>query len=276
MTTKRIILAGFLLLATGSFCQAQPLNCKGIRQGTFYYYPKNTSEQYSVRMDGSFEYQTDLRSGDSTICRIKWLKDCTYSEDYVGGNTKIPPQILKILKKRTFYYQVTGITKGYFTFLCYLYKSLQLPLRRDTFWFSPRAHPGNRPLFKVVPAISQLKRRHFTDTSRYAIVYFYRPGKATNFLNFYPLFLDNVEMAIIQNNSAYIFKILHEGPLKITGTLFGHSTYLTLPVQFGHSYYVKSKVHFGGTRYSTHAEMEVVDEKTGRNGFSHVRVRSVD
>jgi hypothetical protein len=273
--TRRAVVSGFLsLIPMTAFCQNKTVTCGNIQQGLFYYYPKNSSDQYTERMDGQFEHETNIRSGDTTLSRIKWDKNCSFSEKYITGNTKMTFQQRQALQKHVFVYKIMDIGKDYYTFTLYMDKMTDLPLADDTMWFNAQAHPNNRLLFMNIPNSSVLRREHFKDTSRYAVVYLYRPGKFTNSLNLYPIYLDNVEMCIAENNSGYIFKVMKEGPLKITGTLFNHPSYTILPVQFGHTYYVKTKVHWGPTKNLSHVEMEVVDEKAGETGFAGVKLRS--
>lgn len=261
----------FLLIPMISYCQDKPLTCKDIHEGLFYYYPKNSSDQYSERFEDKFEYETNLKSHDSALYHISWGKDCTFSEKYVRSNIKMTLQQLSLVKEHTFIYRVTGITNTYFTFSTYMDKMPDLPIGDDTMWFHPQAHPDNQVLFTSIANSAVLRQKSFNDTSRYAVLYLYRPGKLTNFLNIYPIYLDGIEMGIEENNSGYIYKVLKEGPLEVRGTLFNHSADVSLPVQFGHIYYVKTWVHFGAGRNKTLVEMQVVDSKTGRAEFEKVK-----
>jgi hypothetical protein len=272
MCAKHAIISSFLsLLTIASFGQDQSTPCLGMHQGIFYYYPKNTSDQYSLRLDASYEHQTDLTSGDTALYHIKW-QGCSFSEKYVASNITLTREQLKVLRHNTFVYKITGTTNDYAMFTVYMDGSRALLLTEDTLWDHPRSHPTNSKLFTPLNK-SLLRQTHFKDTSGYAILYLYRPEKVTHLLNVYPVAINNIVMCIAQNNSGYIFKILKEGRFVIKAGLFNDPYYMTLSIRFGHSYYLKTQVHPGGTKDTTRAILAVVDPKMGREEFEKVKVR---
>ncbi|TAM99518.1 MAG: hypothetical protein EPN39_06430 [Chitinophagaceae bacterium] len=265
------LLYALFLLPEISFSQDKPVTCQDIHHGIFYSYPKNTSDEYAEKIEGQNESDKNLKSGDTVQFRIKWGRDCSFSEKYVAGNTKMSLQTRALLEENTFVEKITNITNDYFTFTTYINKMPDIPIGDDTIWFHPQLHPTNSPLFTTIANSALLRQKHFSDTSRYAVLYLYRPGKLSNFLNLYPVYMDNIEMGIAENNSGYIFKILKEGSFEIKGTLFNQSASIMLPVSFGHIYYVKTRVHWGATERATHVEMMVADPKKGAAEFDKVK-----
>lgn len=274
LIVRAVILTALLLPAMTSFCQQKIAGCEDIHYGLFYCYPKNSSDQYAERMDGELVHETDLRTGDTILSRIKWGKDCSFSEKYMKGNVRMPMQVKQFLQNNTIVCKITDIRKDYYTFTLYM-KAVPfgLPISDDTMWFSSREHPTNKLLFVSVPNNSVLRKDHFRDTSHYAVIYLYRPGNFFASAVSYPLYMDDIETCLVANNSGYIFKVMEEGPLKIRGALFGNTISLTLPVSFGHVYYVDARVHWGATRAATRPVMQTVDEKTGKVGFEEVKFR---
>jgi hypothetical protein len=272
MYAKHAVISSLLsLLTIVAFGQDPNTACPDMHQGVFYYYPKNTSDQSRLTLDSKYEHQTDLKSGDTALYHIRW-KGCSFSEKYIASNINFTREQLRTLRHNTFDYKITGTTKDYATFTVYMDGSRSLLLTEDTLWFGPRRSPSNSRLFTVLNN-SLLGKLHLGDTSKYAILYLYRPESITRLLNLYPVAIDNIVMCIAQNNSGYIFKILKEGRFVIKAGLFDNPYYLTLPIRFGQSYYLRTQVHPGGTKDTTRAVLAVVDPKTGGQEFEKVKVR---
>lgn len=254
---------------------SQSLSCKDLKEGIFYSYPKNTDSKYLYERTGDYQKETDLKKGDTTLWKVKWKNDCTYSIEYISGNNKTNEEAFELLKKKKhkLLFEIKRITDDYYTYASYLDKTSNLPLELDTLWLHEKINPVSNMLFEVVTKESDLRKPRFSDTAKYALLYVYRPGKITNSLAGFPLYFDNNIMCIMKNKSGYIFKILKEGTFEIGSKLMDNSSVTKLDIEFGKRYYVKSIINWGlhATR-NFNLEMKVMPDDTGAEEFDKVEL----
>lgn len=115
---------------------------------------------------------------------------------------------------------------------------------------------------------------HFTDTSRYAIVYLYRPRKLTLSLSGFPVYCNDTLFWIARNRTGCLVKILKEGEMEWKSKLFKDESSVKVNIQFGHVYYIKSMIHWGisSRLYNFKLEMADVSPDIGRPEFEAVKV----
>lgn len=271
---KKIAFAGFCLVPLFSFSQNKLLTCADLKNGVFHNYPVTVNKHYLIRKDGEFQVETDLEDGDSTVWKVNWTDDCVYTLKYISGG-KIAEEVLKVLKKHKFAYEITRITNEYYVYKGYLDNTSSNPIQADTMWFTERAHITNNELFRLIPDEAILRKEHFRDTSKYAVLYLYRPGKITNSLGNYLVYFNDNVMCVATNNSGYIFKVLKEGQFNISSRLYKDQSSLQVDIKFGKVYYIKSMVHWAITSrlYNFRLEMALMDSETGRDEFDKVNLK---
>lgn len=268
-----VILTGVIIQPYTSYSQS--LNCKDLKNGIFYSYPKNTDSKFLYERTGDYQKETDFKTGDTTLWKVKWKNDCTYTLEYVSGNNKENEEAFELLKrkKHKVIFEIKNITGDYYTYSTYLDKTSNLPLGLDTIWLHEKINPVSSRLFEPVTNQRDLRKPHFSDTAKYALVYVYRPGKFTNSLAPFPLYFDNNVMCIMKNNSGYIFKILKEGTFEIGSKLMDNSSVTKLEVMFGKRYYVKSMIHWNlHTTRNFDLEMKIMPNDTGAEEFDKVEL----
>jgi hypothetical protein len=256
-------------------CQTKTLSCADLKTGIFYYYPKNVSGRFIDVRDNEFLHEKSMDNEDSGLSKIKWINDCSYSLKYIRGNAKLPVETLQFLKSHDLVYEIINITENYYTFKGYVDKTSNPAFLTDTMWFSEKLNYTSNELFKKLPNAAILKKNHFSDTSKYAVVYIYRPGKFTNSLGDYPVYFDNAAMLVAKNNSGSIYKILKEGKFEIKSKLLKDESSVKLDVKFGRTYYVKSMIHWGITSrlYNFRLEMAIVSPEHGQAEFENVNLQ---
>lgn len=183
-------------------------------------------------------------------------------------------QALAFVKKHIFVYQIANVTNDYYTFYGYVDQPSSKPFYVDTMWLSEKAIFSEQGLFRPTNE-AMLKKKHFSDTSRYAVIYLYRPGKFTNSLGNYNIYFDNKFMCVARNKSGYIFTILKEGNFPIRSALYKDESSIDLHVQFGKKYYVKSMIHWGIFKrlYNFKLEMAQMKPEDGKPEFENVNVQ---
>jgi hypothetical protein len=213
-------------------------------------------------------------TGDTALWEIKWQPDCSYSLKYISGNAKISGETRDFLEKHTMIYKIFSITDSCYTFKGYADKTSNLPLQEDTMWMNVKSNVASKELFKKMPNASFLRKERFRDTSKYAVLYFYRPGKLSNSLANYLIYFDNNVMCVAKNNTGYIFKILKEGEFEIKSKLLKDESAVKLNVEFGHTYYVKSMIHWTISKrlYNFKLDMEIIKPERGEEEFYDVNL----
>lgn len=275
---KRVILILMILLSSTSYvalCQNKSITCKDLKSGIFHSYPKNTADHYISIREEEYQYETNIKTGDTTLWQIKWLNDCSYTLKYVSGSSKnVNEETIKFLKKHKLAYEIVNITAEYYTFKGYVDKASNLPLLTDTMWLSEKMHVTNNEIYKYIPNPQTLKKDHFSDTSQYAVLYVYRPGKLTNSLSNYLIYFDENILCVAKNKSGYIFKILKEGQFNLKSRLYKDESAIKIDVKFGNSYYIKSMVNWGMFKglKNYKLEMSLINPAEGKIEFAEVNL----
>jgi hypothetical protein len=269
------IVIAFITIPFSVHCQPRYPDCSRLKQGVFHSYPKNTADHFVTKRDGDFDHETNIKTGDTALWQLKWTGNCSYTLKYISGSGKMTAEALEILKKRRFVNQVAGVTDTYYLVSTYLDKASGPPLQTDTMWFAEKANVTSNELFRQIPNNTVLKRNHFSDTSKYAVMYVYRPGKTTNSLGNYIIYFDDNILCVAKNKSGYIFKVLKEGNFRVKSQLLKDESAINLQVKFGQVYYVKSMIHWGLFKrgYNFKLEMATVPPDQGKTEFENVDIQ---
>jgi hypothetical protein len=275
---KRIItvyIFFFIALLSVSNAQDKSLTCADLKIGIFYNYPKNTADQYVDLREGEIEHETNMVTGDTSLWQIKWINDCVYTLKYLSGNVKWNEKAAAFLKKHIMAFEIVRVAADYYVYKSYIDKVSAISIESDTMWLNQKIVVANNNLFKRLSGNAVLKRDHFSDTSKYAIIYLYRPGKLTNSLGNYPVYLDGDIICIAQNNSGYILKIFKEGQFEIKSKLFKDESAVKVNLKFGNTYYVKSMIHWtiSSRLYNFKLETAIVNPEKGQKEFEEVKIR---
>lgn len=275
MTMKMICWFLFCLMPFISVAQDSQSGCAAIKNGVFYFYPKNGAERYMDIREGELLHETNMTTGDTSAWQVKWTGDCTYSLQYISGNNKMSAEMQQFVKQHQLVFQVTNISGDYYIFKGYVDKTSNPPVQTDTMWLHEKTSIASNELFRQVKNSALLKRAHFSDTSRYAVVYLYRPGKLTNSLGNYLVYFDDIPMCVAKNKSGYIFKVLKEGKFEVKSKLYKDESVTVLDVKFGSTYYVKSMIHWtiSSRLYNFKLEMAVVKPDRGQMEFEEVNLQ---
>jgi hypothetical protein len=247
LNRKKLFLLFYLLKTFFSFGQS----CGDFKEGIFYAYQKNSSSQYLIERHGDIEKETDLKTQGSTLWEISWKSDCTYILKYLSG--KITDDQAKFLKKNKLAFLIQTIGKDYYTYSAYVDKTSGILLVSDTMWTHPKYnYSGSLRYALVNPNPDSL---HISDTSKYALVFIYRPWKIDDCLINFAVSFDGDLVCGLKNSSVYTFAFFKEGPLIVSSKTIGEKRHsdLQLNLKFGNKYFVKATPHFVASLVSTWA-----------------------
>lgn len=268
-STKPFFFLLYLLTACTVYSQPSKQDCDQFRNGTFYSYPKNSMDQYADIRNGDFQSEKNLITGDSSLWKINWHNDCTYTMQYISGNIKMSVEQVDFFQTHKILTKIETVNPDYYVYKTYIDKALGAFITTDTMWMQPKLIPGNNKVFEQVPANIALKKLKFSDTSSYALLYVYRPGRFTGSKGEYIVYFDDNAMCVSKNNTALIFKIFKEGSFKLSAKLFTQKVIEEkIEIEFGKKYYLNAGLKFTGTTGSGwRPDMKMVEEAKGAEGF---------
>ena len=275
---KKITFLAILFLicfATTPFilcAQSKVPTCANLKNGVFHYYPKNSADHdVNIRV-GDLAQEISSKTSDTIVWETKWIDECTYTLKYRLGNLHTNDESLQLLKKHKLVYEIGRITKDYYLFTGYVDKVSNTPIQIDTMWLYEKGNKINNELFKPVASNSILKKAKFSDTSKYAVLYLYRPKKFSLSLSNYVVYFDNSLMCVAQNNTGFIFKILKEGTFEVKSKFLKDQSSVNLNIKFGKVYYIKSMVNWAITSrlYNFRLAMANMPEEKGSEEFNEV------
>lgn len=268
--SKTIFLTTFvccIIFSLTSKSQSKTPNCLELKTGTFYSYPKNSNLRYNFTRTDDVQKEVNTNSGDSVLWKVNWISDCSYTLKYLSGSEKQKPEEADFLKKHKLLYEIGNITPNYYLFKTYVDNNKNPVIMSDTVWFKEKTLVTDNSLFKQID-ISTAYRIRLKDTSKFALLYVYRPGKfPCSFIDYIVYYNDNI-MYLAKNKSAYVFKILKEGPAMIRAVSQGKESTVKLDVQFGQRYYLASEIVWGSPCKPI---LLITDEEKGRKEFEKIQ-----
>jgi len=267
-----------ILTASAPKALSQPKTCADLRSGDYYYYPRNTLQQYHVIMSGDIQKVVSMirRKSppyyDSSVYKIEWKDDCDYLLKYVEGSG-LPDDDLKFVTKHKLAYHIDSVTSDYYVFSSYVdHPSSGRLLAKDTIWMHPQTHSADNMLFGLTDP-NRIRKIHFSDTSRMALLYIYRPGKFKLSMSDLFILYNDLPMAVLRNKSAAVVALYKEGPFTLRSRVSETKAEGDLPmdIQFGKVYYVRADMIWG--LYKTgNAKLafSLVDPQEGKQDFDGI------
>ncbi|MDB5277609.1 MAG: hypothetical protein JWR61_2564 [Ferruginibacter sp.] len=213
---------------------AQVKNCKDVNEGVFYSYPKNTSKQYQLNRKDDIQKETDLATGDSSLWKVSWLNDCTYSLTYISGSAKLTEEMKSFSGAHHLVTKIETVTNDFYSYQIFIDKVAGKYLLADTIWTQKKSGPTNNTLFEAIPANVSGKKINFTSKSPFALLYVYRPARFAGSKGEYNLYFDDNIICSSKNGVAYVFKVFKEGNFKLSAKLFNQKeTTQNINIKFG-------------------------------------------
>lgn len=253
---KYLFLIPFLYLQLpAAKAQQKPLSCAGIRAGIFHSYPGGNAHYIYIK-DSSFQQEINIAYNDTSTWQISWLDDCTYRLRYAKG--KIDSLRREFILKHTMLIKVKSFGGDFYTYDAYIDDTGAAPVASDTIWSVEKYKPAEAASYQIIRDEVAPDQNSFGPKASYALVYIYRPGKLTNSLGNYLINIDGHAVCVAKNNSGYIFRVYHEGPVEVKSSLYKDESAVQLNLRFGHSYYVKSMIHWTITGRLNNFKLETV------------------
>src|ERR1700754_1251253 len=133
-------------------------NCKSLQSGTFFLYPKNSTDKYSWTRTADQQFETNLVTGDSTVYSVKWSGECGYSLKLVKTSEKLKPADKSFLEQHVVYYEILEKTDDYYVFKAHVDKPSGILLQTDTVWLKEKQDYVAGKLFEYLKDTRALKK----------------------------------------------------------------------------------------------------------------------
>lgn len=247
--------------------------CTQLKSGVFHFYPLHTNEHYIIYFDGDKEREINTRTNDTTFWEVKWDGDCRFTQKFISSTGELDKKTEKFLKQHIMAYSIEKVTSEYFTFKGYIDKFSGTHIQSDTIWMGERIRQVI-PTFIESLTVVEANRLHIKDTSAFALLYIYRPGKFTNSLSNYVIYLDDNALCIAANKSGHIFKISKPGIFEFKSKLGKSESAIKVDIKTGKKYFIKSMIHWGMYRGLSNYKLEMaeVPQTVGVAEFADVNV----
>ena len=118
--------------------QSKALDCSGIREGIFYFYPLKSQEKFIVIRNGSMQREINTRTSDTSLWKVYWVNDCVLNLKFIRSSQSISNAQKSFLNSHVTVVQVLGITKDYYVFKGGLDSISKTNSTMDTVWLKPR------------------------------------------------------------------------------------------------------------------------------------------
>jgi len=271
LSTCRMMTASalfFLLLPVITRAQNGSVSCTDLKKGDFNAYPKNTNSHLIIHREGDLQKEINPKTGDTTLWKVKWKNDCTFSLTYLSGSYAMDYNREYLLKQHNFVYKILSLTKDYYVMEGHVDNAKSAAFQNDTVWFKERAFIPDNIVYEKISNLELLETVKFTDTAKYAILYTYRPGKTTCEAEKVLISFNDNAMFAATDKSKNAFILLKEGKYTLKGQAAGKESTVELDVKFGRKYYLASEMHWGAT---CAPELAIVKEDEGKTHFDTIR-----
>jgi hypothetical protein len=234
-----------LIVLLPLFSSAQSPTCSDIKNGVFIFFSHLDGHRSTYTRNGNDQKEVNSLTHQSVDYVVAWVSDCSYSLQYITGLEDRPAQEQEMARKHKFLVQILKVTDDYYTYQTSLDKATNPVIATDTLWIKQRRDAKNK-LIAANPRIDSmmaLKKGAFDSVmSKSAVLYVYRPGKFAESLVSYTIFLDDKPICEMGNKSAYIVRLLREGPNTFVAKLNKKEVSITIDVKNGEKYYLRCEL----------------------------------
>lgn len=242
---------------------------ENLKEGVFYYAPKNTQSQILIRRANGKQVFTDIINGDTSAWKIEWLNDSIYTLKFISCSCPAPNNNVK-LNEHIVVHQIIQITEDYYLYKETVDNAANKKYTIDTVWRKENKSFSN--ILKLIQPVNiheSLKKKSITDTSSFALLFFYRKSKLVLSLLEFNLYLNDILLTKAGNHATFVLKLFKEGTYELKATAQNTERKQNIDVKFGKRYFVR-----GNAIWSIHSlkrnhslELVLVDEKTGVEEF---------
>lgn len=134
MFLLKYLLSALIIILTFTFIsytsETKIDNCNSVHKGEFYFYPKSSNKKYKIIRDAKIQKEITLINNDTSVFKIDWIDDCTYTLEHISGGAKLPEG----MKRPKIYTQFITIKNNYYLFKACMDSIKSKYCLNDTMW----------------------------------------------------------------------------------------------------------------------------------------------
>jgi hypothetical protein len=249
---------------------SQPLTCTNLKNGVFIFFSKTDGSISTYTRNGATQKEFNAGTRQTVMWEVEWVDDCSYYLKYNSGFEDEPKQKLDLLKKHKMLFHITSVTDDYYTFETFLDNTSKPINLKDTLWIKQHRDARNKTVSnpKIDSLLALRKMAFDAALKNSATLYVFRPGKFVMSAVSYMVYLDGEPICEMSNKSAYIVRLLKEGPAKLSGKNGKQESSLSIDVKYGKKYFLRCELPWGP--YST-PRLTLVQQNEAETYFDRIR-----
>ncbi|HUB61362.1 MAG TPA: hypothetical protein VL978_11700 [Puia sp.] len=240
-----VVLGCCLILPPAAFSQSPA--CTDIKSGTFIYFVKSDGSKIVSTRTADEQREFNASAHQTVIWEIHWISDCSYVLAYNSGLEDASRETQQLVKRHKFVNTITSVTPDYYIVQTSLDKPSNPVVSADTMWIKQYRDAKNKLV--VNPRADSLValRKAAIDSvfANSATLYVFRPGKLTEWANYYTLYLDDAPICQMTNKSSYIVRLLKPGPANLHANIGKKETSLPIDIKPREKYYLRCDFPWG-------------------------------
>ena len=132
---KYLLACLFPLILAG---QSKGPDCRKVKTGTFYFYPANSQEAYTIIRNGAVQKEINMHQSDTAFFRISWLSDCSFTLKFIKKSRNLSDEEKSVYNAHNLVIEILEVTKQYYTMKAALDSLSSRMTFTDTLWFKSR------------------------------------------------------------------------------------------------------------------------------------------
>jgi hypothetical protein len=133
--TYKIIYCLIFFISIG---QAEKTPCSTVKNGTFYFYPRNSENKYLIIRKQGLQQEIKVGLSDTSFWKVNWLDDCRYTEKFVRRTKPLSDAEKKYIYNVTVTTEILKVTRNYYTFRSGIDSLTGKDYLTDTVWIKLR------------------------------------------------------------------------------------------------------------------------------------------
>lgn len=110
-------------------------NCRKVRNGEFYFQPKNSTNKYLVIRTDSVQKEVEVNTLDTSYWKIAWTSDCSFTLKFSHRTKDTSIQERTFFASRKLVVEILNVNKDYYSFKAGI-DSLTGGFETDTLWIN--------------------------------------------------------------------------------------------------------------------------------------------
>ena len=241
---KRVIflMLHFLIFTASAF--SQTLTCNDIKNGVFIFVSKTDGSKSIYTRSGDVQKELNTSTKETVYWDVEWINDCSYYLKYNSGWEDKPKQELEKIKKHKILIRVVSVSQDYYLFQSFLDKESNPAISKDTLWIKQRKDAKNKLINNSgIDSLLAVRKAEFdVSLTRTATLYIYRPQKFAEGGDDCIIYYNDTAICTMTNKSAYIIRLLKEGPATLTARIRKQEMAVKLDVKYGEKYYLRCEL----------------------------------